>query len=67
MQAILGPLLISIYINHLTEGLTTNAKLIADDALFSILHDTQTSANDLNKDLEMINNKDLEMINNWAF
>ena len=48
------------YINDLSEGLTTNAKLFADDtSLFSVVHYNQTSANDLNKDLEIINN--------WAF
>ena len=50
-------MLFLIYINDLTEGLTTNLKLFADDtSLFSVLHDTQTSANDLNKDLKIINN-----------
>ena len=49
-----------IYINGLTEGLTTNAMLFADDtSWFSLVHDTQTSANDFNKGLEIINN--------WAF
>ena len=58
--SILGSLLFLIYINDLTEGLTTNVKLFAGDtSLFSVVHDTQTSANDLNKDLEIINN--------WAF
>ena len=54
---ILGPLLFLIYINDLSEGLSTNAKLFAyDTSLFSFIHDSQTSANVLNKDLEMIHN-----------
>ena len=40
--------------------LTTIAKLFADDSsLFSVAYYTQTSANDLNKDLETLKN--------WAF
>ena len=58
--SILNPLLFLIYINDLSERLSTNAKLFADDtSLFSVIHDSQTSANVLNKDLEMIHN--------WAF
>ena len=46
-----------IYINDLTEGLSSNAKLFADDtSLFSVIHDIQTSANNLNKVLERISN-----------
>ena len=53
-------MLFLIYINDITKDLTTSAKLIPDDnSLFSVVHDTQTSTNDLNKDVEMINN--------WAF
>ena len=49
-----------IYINDLAQDLTTNVKLFADDtSLFPVVYDTQTSVNDLNKDLEIINN--------WAF
>ena len=58
--SILGSLLFLIYINDFSEGLSTNAKLFADDAfLFSVIHDNQTSA--------YVLNKDLEMIHNWVF
>ena len=51
--SILAPLLFLIYINHLIEGLSSNAKLFAEDtSLFSVIHDIQISANNLNKDLE---------------
>ena len=54
-----------IYINDLTEGLSSNAKLFADDtSLFSVIRDIQTSANNVIKDLNL--NKDLERISNWA-
>ena len=40
--SILGPLLFLIYVNDLTEGLTTNTKLFVDDtSLISDVHSTQ--------------------------
>ena len=58
--SILGSLLFLIYINDLSEGFSTNAKLFADDtSLFSVIYNSQTSANVLNKNLKIIHN--------WAF
>ena len=45
-----------IYINHLSDGLLYNAKLFAGEtSLFSVVHDINTSAIDLNGDLKKIN------------
>ena len=58
--SILGPLLFFIYINDLSDDLSTNAKLFADDtSLFSVVRDINTSAAHLNNDLWKISN--------WAF
>ena len=51
-----GPLLFLIYINDLSDNLTSNAKLFADDtSLFSVVHDVNTSAKKLNDDMKKVN------------
>ena len=56
----LGPLLFLIYINDLPNGLKNECKLFADDtSLFSIAHDVNTCASDINNDLKLISD--------WAF
>ena len=57
----MGPLLFLVYIKDLADGLSSNAKLFADDAsLFSIIHDVDTSANELNNNLHQINKWDFQ-------
>ena len=58
--SLLGPLLFFIYINDLSDVLSTNAELFANDtSLFSVVPDSNTSAAHLNNDLRKISN--------WAF
>ena len=58
--SILGPLLFLIYVNDLPNGLKSKCKLFADDtSLFSVAHDLNTSASDINNDLKLISD--------WAF
>ena len=57
---ILGPLLRLIYINDLPNDIKNKWKLFASDtSLFSVVHGTYASANDLNHDLEEVSE--------WAF
>ena len=53
--SVLGPLLFLIYINDLEEGIKSSIKFFADDtSLFSIVTDPETSAVDLDHDLQLI-------------
>ena len=60
-RSVFGPLVFLIYINDLADGLSSNAKLFADDtSLFSVIHDVDTSATELNNDLFQINKWDFQ-------
>ena len=53
---LLGPQLFLIYTNVLANGLSSNVKLFADDtSLFSVVHNANTTAKELNNDLVKIN------------
>ena len=59
-RSILGPLLLLIYMNNLSDELTFNAKLFADEpSSFSVADDVNTSAKGLNNDLKKVDD--------WAF
>ena len=49
-----------VYIKDVSEGLTTNDKLFADDtSLFSVVHDSKSSS--------VLLNNDLRKISQWAY
>ena len=53
--SILGLLLFLIYINVLTDGLSSNTKLFPDDtSLFPVIHDSVITTSELNRDLSRI-------------
>ena len=59
-ESILEPLLFLIYISDLANDLSSNVKLFADvTSLFSVVHDINASARELNDDPKKINK--------WAF
>ena len=52
---ILGSFFFLIYINDLSDNLLSTVKLFADDtSLFSVINDSNISANELNKALQKI-------------
>ena len=55
------PLHFLVYINDLADGLLSNAKLFAyDTSLYLVIHDINTSANELNNDFYQVNKSAFE-------
>ena len=53
--SVLRPLFFLIYINDLAKGISSTAKLFADDtSIFSVVNDIHVSADQMNNDLEKI-------------
>ena len=49
----IGPLVFLIYINDLSENLSSNVKIFANDTiLFSVIHDINVFAGEFNEDLK---------------
>ena len=56
-RSIFGPSLFLIYINDLSDNLSSKVKLFADGtSLFPVIHDINVSSGELNKDLKKIRN-----------
>ena len=52
--SILGPLLFLMYINHFPDGLSSNAKICADEnSFFSVLHNVNNSLDEANDNLKI--------------
>ena len=59
--SILDPLLFLIYINDSVDGLSLNAKLLADKTLlFFVVHNANITAKELNNDSDKINRRDYQ-------
>ena len=55
---ILGPLLFLLYINDLSDGLSSNCKLFANDtSLFSVVYDVAISSSELNSNLAKLSER----------
>ena len=66
--SILGPLFFLIYINDLSDDLTSNLKLYAGDtSLFSVAQNINSATADLNDDLSKISNWALQWKINFDF
>ena len=50
--SVLGPLLFLVYINDLENGIKSSIRFFADDTLFSTVNDPNSSAEELNNDLQ---------------
>ena len=59
--SIFGSLLFLIYVHYLSHGLKGKCKLNTDDtSLYFVLHDFNTSASDINKNLDLISDSLME-------
>ena len=64
--SILGPLFFLIYINDLSDDLTSNAKLFADiTSLFPIVQNINSTTTDLNSDVSKISDWDFQWTINF--